>query len=110
MVLSSEFLKSTSAVVLAVAKALTPIPELTEPINIDSATAVVQMVKRPHETFNGRASALYFEDQWKTARTNTNVDTAKTVAFHGNTPVCDRPRRKIYHTDKFILSWDPPRV
>ncbi|QQG35979.1 MAG: hypothetical protein HYS17_10835 [Micavibrio aeruginosavorus] len=103
-------MKSTSAVVLAIAKAFTPIPELTTPLNIDTDTAVVQMAVRPHETFNACVSALYFEDQWKTARTNTNSDTIKIVNQLGNTPVCDRLRRREYHTDKFVFSWDPPKV
>jgi|GEM_PF-5134756 len=110
MVLTTEFMRSASAVVLAVAKALAPIPELTTPLNIDMNTPVMQTAKRSQDTYNSRLSALYFEDQWKTARGNTNLESARSSTFQGQTPACDRPRRKVYHTDKFVLSWDPPKV
>ena len=108
MLLTSEFLKNTSAVVLAVAKALTPIPELTGPVNLDPDTAVIQMAKGPHDNMNARLSALYFEDQWKTVRVNTRCDSFRVATYNGNTPANAPPRRRQYFTDKFVFTLPEP--
>lgn len=113
MDLSREFLKNAGAVVLAIANALAPAPELTEPLNLDQDTAVVQMVlQRSHDSYNGRVSALYFEDSWKTTRANTLTDTYKTVNFNGHTFISgDRPPRRQYFTGKFVFTIpDSPKL
>lgn len=111
MTINWERWESLGAAFLAVAEMISPILK-PEPINmpVPADSAIVQFVASPkiHDNPNAKLTMLYRENLLETARTNAVTDTYQSVAYKANTPIGGPPRRREYHTDKFVFTWDPP--
>ena len=113
MTVNWERWESLAAVFIAAAEIVSPLIR-TEPINMplnpDTQQTQVMAIRPIHDAPAAKLGALYRENLLETARVNTVTDTYQSVTYRGNVPIGDRPRRREYHTDKFVFSWDPPTV
>lgn len=90
----TEFTRRVGTIILAVAKAVTPIPELTEPVSFDNTNvAMIAPITTPENETN-KLATLFFKSMIENTRYTARINTYQTMYNRGSSLIDGPPRRR----------------